>query len=818
MSVRSWLNKPSRRPSRGEDLTFTGNQKDASASERGDGATSQKGEALANMNDSLEDTDDSTDNDDDFLDHFPIVRDSKCSPAPNDSDDSFQSITGNLTDYVYPNDSMRDSQIILGEKTYRRIVEADVKFINEESSRLLDIMVKPQTSTSTSETPPSSWVPTIVKVRKTVQAVEVSPLPGVATALTLKPMERTQSDGFQSVVERVLGVFHEGSPLVDMHGRILGLDVSDGLRLILRRDTQGDPNLDVVNGNEFNDVITQFNASTQPPLSHRPFEPTTDSRTETKDTNTGASAGSRFHNDNRRYKSERKDQAGRPTSSNVSIQGNMSDRGPASAPKGTFTHSSTSRPEPAILDTSLKTMNTTGTNIHINRSAQIARKRIKTRKIIKGYITDDKGDEDSGASTSVSASDAGLHNSNSDLDDVASVGKGQWTDENQVRGWENSVTQQQITKEGWPGISHGPGIQVAHSTQPPLLPVSQPFRTNVLNPAPAVNGNNQWREWVWDNFQAFLCSFTLYGELCWAARTLGYLEHLRQAHDPSNSDSGESTSSAFSIFRGWGSFPPVTIFHPDAYLSRRNTASTLASRFGGSLAADLSSLPGDQVQLLEKEVCGRVEDIYEKLQKEWTYLTALLVALTSIGTAIFAIPSDSFFAVKPSTRPLVATLCLCAVAGLVCVIWNFWRYGWASGVGFSAQNDNGSNGSADAHRFMSRAMDINGTYVTLALLSRIPAGAALVSVLTLMIFFCLVTYGAAGKIVWTVVTIVAIAVCGQYVAWGARKAFRTITWGIGGIAEGAWACLRCAVAWTRGIQVIAPKVEAERSGDQHNSQ
>ncbi|KAJ8081463.1 hypothetical protein PM082_007308 [Marasmius tenuissimus] len=803
MSVRSWLNKPARRPSRGEDLTkFTGNQREPGASEQGDRSTSQTEESFATMDGPLEDTDDSTDDDDD---HFAIICDRECDPTVDDSDDSFQSITELRTNHEY-HGATRDNRIVVDGKTYRRIMEVDVKVINKESSRLLDIMLQPLTPTSTPE----------MKVKKTVQAVEVSPFPGTLTALTLNPVEGTQPDGFKLVVERILGVFSERSPFVDMHGRVLGLDMSDGLRLILRRDTQGDPKLDVVNGNEFNDMVTQLDASTQPPVLPRPFGPTTDDRTVTKDANTGASAGSRFHNDNRRYKSERKDQGGRPTGSNVPIQENILDREPASAPKDTFTQSPTSGREPAILDTSSRTTNTTGTDIHINRSDQIARKRTKRQKIIEGYITDDKGDEDSGVSTSVSASDAGLHNSKSDLDDVASAQKGHQTEEYEVREWESS--QQQIEKEGWPEISYGPGIQVAYSTQPPLLPISQPSRIDALNPASAINGDDQWRKLVWNNFQVFLCSFTLYGELCCAARTLDALEHLRQIHDSPTSGPEDLTSSAFSCFRRWGSFPPVIVVHTDVYLSRRNTASTLASRFGGSLAADLGSLHGGQIQPLENEVCGRVEDIYEKLQTEWTYLTALLVALTSIGTAIFAIPSDSFFAVKPSMRPLVATLCLCAAAGLVCVIWNFWRYGWASGVGVGAQNGNGSKslaGAAGAHRFMSRAMDLNGTYVTLALLSRIPAGAALVSVLTLLIFFCLVTYGAAGKMVGTVVTIVAIPVCGQYVVWAAWKAFRITTWGIEGIAKGAGACLRNAVAWARGVQVTAPKLEAERSGDQH---
>ncbi|EEB92414.1 hypothetical protein MPER_09081 [Moniliophthora perniciosa FA553] len=159
--------------------------------------------------------------------------------------------------------------------------------------------------------------------------------------------------------------------------------------------------------------------------------------------------------------------------------------------------------------------------------------------------------------------------------------------------------------------------------------------------------------WCWLRFEKCLCAFTVYGELCSAAKCLDSVLQCSKAQVGGAADGFKSTESVNS----WISATVVE---------------------------------GGEFSRLEEEAKGRVEKVYQRLQNEWSYVGALLVALAAVDTAVFAISPDSLFAVSSVARPMVAMSSVCAGCGIACVVWFLWWYGWGSGVGFGGHDGAGS--------------------------------------------------------------------------------------------------------------------------------
>ncbi|ESK85826.1 hypothetical protein Moror_2386 [Moniliophthora roreri MCA 2997] len=249
--------------------------------------------------------------------------------------------------------------------------------------------------------------------------------------------------------------------------------------------------------------------------------------------------------------------------------------------------------------------------------------------------------------------------------------------------------------------------------------------------------------WCWHHFEKFLCTFTVYGELCSAASVL---QRSRTQHTDG------STSSE--LENSWES---ATV------------------------------IESGEFSRLEKEGKERVEKVYQRLQNEWLYVGGLLVALAAVDTAVFAISSDALFAVSNIAKPMIAASSVFSGCGIVCAAWFLWWYGWGSVVDLGGHGDSESELSelSGVDWFMvgpssffatltysgyavvqNRALDVNKTYVSFALAARMPTFCMVCSGVVLMAFLAVVAYDAAPVIVWVICCGVAVGMCGQFIAWG----------------------------------------------------
>ncbi|KAJ8076331.1 hypothetical protein PM082_000752 [Marasmius tenuissimus] len=547
---------------------------------------------------------------------------------------------------------------------------------------------------------------------------------------------------------------------------------------------------------------------------------------------------------------------------------------------------------PVLTDvTNVKKRRTKATGIdpHLNAEDQSPRRRIKKRKPIKGFniYSDDDVGMMSVTCSEFEESDADVGGRNDGYDSTLDKGIDWGLDEDDDEGDVTLSPEQEKTEErrSWPWIprvswisgmldpaiipmySTGPSQQGGQGSGPtisfhPPPPSSSPEPDDTLTTPPILltaspepefaqlkpfpttasdleRGDSEsenpdpWLEWLWYKTELLLCSFTVYGELCCAARSLDALAEYSKLHHGSMSDSSPSLlqgsisgrgemrantrSNSFSSFRSWGSARP-TLVDGDVENGVFRGTTSLGNRFGDSLAVSSPDggggggvYPTSHFERLEREARERVEKVYTRLQMEWTYVAGLLAALAAVDTAVLAITPDSLFGINSSARPLVATSSVCSGCGIVCVVWFLWWYGWASGVGVSQGGVGGGLGGVDG--FMSRALDINKTYVSFALTSRIPACLMFFSALTLMGFLSVVAYDAAPFIVWIVCSGVVVGMGGQFVVWGIVRAVRGIFWGVRGVGRGVRCCLRVVVGRVKGMRDVNNDNENDNNAD-----
>ncbi|KAJ8095614.1 hypothetical protein PM082_023020 [Marasmius tenuissimus] len=101
------------------------------------------------------------------------------------------------------NETGRESQwVTLSGNTYRRIPMGDIIVRKDVSSEVLDATLAPRSRTSISGTGELSQSKAM-KIKKTVQHVEVLGLPGGFTSVTLEPVEEGRAEDFKAMVDRV---------------------------------------------------------------------------------------------------------------------------------------------------------------------------------------------------------------------------------------------------------------------------------------------------------------------------------------------------------------------------------------------------------------------------------------------------------------------------------------------------------------------------------------------------------------------------------------------------------------------------------------
>ncbi|ESK90536.1 hypothetical protein Moror_4297 [Moniliophthora roreri MCA 2997] len=371
----------------------------------------------------------------------------------------------------------------------------------------------------------------------------------------------------------------------------------------------------------------------------------------------------------------------------------------------------------------------TGVEIHPEDQEQAPRRR--KRKRIRGFVinSDDEG-------LSVSCSDSSSEDEEEREQEVL------WPES--PSSYPESTTHERgpWLRVSWISAMLDPIIPM-HSAQ---LERPQPEREDTLVedqdiPLKELEGEG-WGNWCWHRFEKLLCAFTVYGELCSAAKCLDSVLQSSKAQ------------------------------HVDGFKSTESVNSWISA----------TVIEGGEFSRLEEEAKGRVEKVYQRLQNEWSYVGALLVALAAVDTAVFAISPDSLFAVSSVARPMVAMSSVCSGCGIACVVWFLWWYGWGSGSTFLLCSS--AFILIDVYPLQSRALDINKTYVSFALAARMPAFCMVCSAVSLMAFLAVVAYDAAPVIVWVVCCGVAVGMGGQFVIWGLVKVILGIRAVVKGVAMG----------------------------------
>ncbi|KAG5639065.1 hypothetical protein H0H81_007323 [Sphagnurus paluster] len=117
------------------------------------------------------------------------------------------------------------------------------------------------------------------------------------------------------------------------------------------------------------------------------------------------------------------------------------------------------------------------------------------------------------------------------------------------------------------------------------------------------------------------------------------------------------------------------------------------------------------------------QEVFLRLQMEWTYVAGLLVAELGISAAIFAISPDTVFTVDSYARVAIAASSIASGLGLTCDAWFLLRYNWA-----------------DVQTLINRARDLYGSYFFFSLSARVPALCLFTSAVALMVFMVLVAF------------------------------------------------------------------------------
>jgi len=158
------------------------------------------------------------------------------------------------------------------------------------------------------------------------------------------------------------------------------------------------------------------------------------------------------------------------------------------------------------------------------------------------------------------------------------------------------------------------------------------------------------------------------------------------------------------------------------------------------------------------------EQVFVRLQMEWTYMGGLLIALAAVDTAVFSIAPGSLFTINTYATSAIAASSIASGLGIVCDAWFLLRYNWA-----------------DLQTFIVRARDVYGTYFFFSLSSRVPSFCMFISAFSLMGFLGLVAFDAWPYGVMAVSFLVGVVMSLQFLVFGAHWcATRVVEGGMAG--------------------------------------
>ncbi|OAX36532.1 hypothetical protein K503DRAFT_744218 [Rhizopogon vinicolor AM-OR11-026] len=176
-----------------------------------------------------------------------------------------------------------------------------------------------------------------------------------------------------------------------------------------------------------------------------------------------------------------------------------------------------------------------------------------------------------------------------------------------------------------------------------------------------------------------------------------------------------------------------------------------------------------------REACSdsEYERILEKLNSEWYFVGASLVALSGLDAAVFGFSSGSLFSVDSFARSSIAIGSVASGIGLAIDGWFLLVYG-----------------GANATKFQKHALDIYGKYLFFCISSRLPAVCMFVSACALMAFLIAVAWSAWPNAVLVMCFMAGILISLQFIVYGLHCVVVCMAKAVKAMRSGLMRCVR----------------------------
>ncbi|EGO00349.1 hypothetical protein SERLA73DRAFT_73063 [Serpula lacrymans var. lacrymans S7.3] len=151
------------------------------------------------------------------------------------------------------------------------------------------------------------------------------------------------------------------------------------------------------------------------------------------------------------------------------------------------------------------------------------------------------------------------------------------------------------------------------------------------------------------------------------------------------------------------------------------------------------------------------EKVLSKLQAEWSFVGASLVALAGLDAAVFGFSSGSLFSVDSLARRAIALGSISSGIGIALDAWFLLAYS-----------------GANASKFRNMARDVYGTYMFFCISARMPALCMFASACALMVFLLCVSWSAWPTAVLVMSFLAGTIVSLQFIVYGVHCVVRSI--------------------------------------------
>ncbi|KAF9227051.1 hypothetical protein BS17DRAFT_774855 [Gyrodon lividus] len=177
-------------------------------------------------------------------------------------------------------------------------------------------------------------------------------------------------------------------------------------------------------------------------------------------------------------------------------------------------------------------------------------------------------------------------------------------------------------------------------------------------------------------------------------------------------------------------------------------------------------------ELRDARVDSDYERVLTKLQAEWSFIGASLVALAGLEAAVFGFSSGSLFTVDSIAKRAIAIGSIASGIGLSIDAWFLLAYSGAT-----------------AAKFQKMALDVYGKYLFFCISARLPALCMFASAFALMTFLLSVAWSAWPNAVLVMSFVAGMLISLQFIVYGLHCVVVFIVEVMRGIRRGVFRCL-----------------------------